>query len=111
MFITYHIQESESVKEVLQQLPTAQPCVVVRGGFTAIKEAILVVEKDIITTFPPPPPKELPLMLLSAFYAYNMHYPEGCKNLYSFLEVVLLNRKKPSKQTRLSAVIAQLSTC
>ena len=102
------MQNGESVKEVLQQVPTAQPCVIVRGGFTAIKEAILVVEKKTITTFPP---KELPLILLSAFYAYNMHYTEGCKNLYSFLEVVLLNRNKPTKQTRLSAVIAQLSTC
>ena len=102
------MQEGDSVKDAVQQVPTAQPCIVVRGRVNAIKEAVLVVEKKMVTTFPA---KELPLILLGAFYAFNMHYTEGCKNLYTFFEVVFLNHTKPTKKTRLSAIIARLSSC
>ena len=102
------MQEGDSIKDAVQGVPTAQPCIVVRGTLDVLKEVILVVEKKTVTTFQP---KELPLILLGAFYAYNMHYTEGCKNLYSFFEVVFLDRSKPTKKTRLSAIVAKLSSC
>ena len=55
----------------------------------------------------PFPPKELPLVLVSAFYAYNMHYTEGFTNLYTFLEVVFFNHKKPAKKTNLVLCTAE----
>ncbi len=64
-----------------------------------------VVERKVITTFPP---KESPLVLLGAFYAYNMHYMEGYNNLYTFFEVVFFKHKKPAKKTRLAAILAKL---
>ncbi len=101
------MQEGESVKDAVQVVPTAQPCIVVRGGLQAIKDAVLVVERKAITTFPP---KESPLVLLGAFYAYNMHYTEGRNNLplYTFFEVVFFKHKKPAKKTRLAAILAKL---
>lgn len=72
----------------------------------AVKETCLVVEKSVTTTMAP---MEAPSVLLSAFYAYNMHYPEGCSNLYIFFEVCLLKRKKPAKKTRLTTVLARLA--
>jgi len=66
-------------------VPTAQPCIVVRGTLNAIKVTVLVVERKAMTTFPP---IDTPLVPLGAFYAYNMHYTAGCKNFYSFFEVV-----------------------
>ncbi len=87
-------------------MPTAHPCVIVRGPLDAIKDAALVVEKRVITTFPP---KELPLVLVSAFYAYNMHYTEACTNFYTFFEVVFFKHKKPAKKTRLTAILAKLT--
>ena len=98
-------QEEESVRDACSLLLTAQPCIIIRGRITAVKEAILVVERIAVATCPP---KDLPLLLVGAFYAYNMHYPEGCKNFYTFFEIVFLGRKKPAKKTRLSAIIAKL---
>ena len=43
----------------------------------------------------PFPPKELPLVLVNA---YNMHYTEGCTNLYTFLKVVFFNHKSLQKR-------------
>ena len=45
------------MKEAIQSVPTAQPCVVIRGKLDAIRDAVLVVEKAAVTTFPP---KEAP---------------------------------------------------
>lgn len=66
-----------------REMPTAQQSIVVRGSLECIMDAFLVVEKKVLCKVPT---KELPLALLSAFFAFNMHYPQGCTNLYSFLE-------------------------
>lgn len=94
------------MKDAVEGVPTAQPCIVVRGTLNAIKDTVLVVERKAVTTFPP---TDAPLVLLGAFYAYNMHYTEGCKNFYSFFEVVFLKCQKPAKKTRLTAILAKLS--
>ena len=52
---------------------------------------------------------DLPLALLAAFYTFNKHYPEGCNNIYSFLEATLLGKKHPRRKTHLGAVLATLS--
>ena len=57
------------------------------------------------------PAQKSPLILLGAFYSYNMHYMEGYKKLFSFIEVVFLKHNKPTKKTQLSAVITKLYTC
>jgi len=41
---------------------------------------------------------EAPLVLLAAYYAYNMSYPIGLNTFYTFLEYVVLD-KKPKKMT------------
>ena len=33
----------------------------------------------------------IPLMLLSAFFSFNVQYPTGCSKFFSFLEHILLN--------------------
>ena len=101
-------QEGDSLRDAVKGAATAQPCVIIRGRLNSVKDAVLVVEKEAVTTFPP---KQSPLILLSAFYAFNMHYTEGCKNLYSFFEVVFLKYKKPAKKTRLAAILAKLRSC
>ena len=89
-------------------LPTAQPCLIVIGGLSSIQNALLVVEKKAVTNFPP---NQALVILLGAFYAYNMHYPEGCKNIYTFFEVVFFKYKRPAKKTRLAAILAKLTYC
>ena len=91
--------------EAVLLVPTPQPCLVVRGSISHIKEAALVVEKKIVTTMRA---EEAPLILLSAFYAFNMHYTEHCSNFYTFFEVIFFNGQRPSKKPRLTALLARL---
>lgn len=94
------------MKEAATKAPSPQPCLVVKGALHAVQEAALVVERQVIAPFPP---KEAPLVLLSAFFSFNMHFTEGCTNFYTFLEVVFFKRKKPAKKTRLASIIARLT--
>ncbi len=96
------VGEGDSLKDAVQDVPTAQPCIIIRGSLGKVKDAVLVVERKIVSSFPP---NETPLVLVGAFYAFNMHYTEGCKNFYSFLEVVFFKCKLPP---RLSALVAKL---
>ena len=81
------------MKEAVTKVPTAQPCIIVRGSLDAIKEAVLIVEKQVIATISA---KEVPLVLLSAFYAYNMHYTEGCTpSLKSFFSSIKSQQRGP----------------
>ena len=74
---------------------------------SSVKEAILVIEKTVISSFPP---IKTVVVLISAFYVFNMHYTVGCNNLYSFFEVMFFEQKKPAKKTRLTGLIARLSS-
>jgi len=71
-----------------------------------IREASLVVQNQIITTFEP---KNIVTILLSAFCAYNLHYTDGCVDFYTALEVLFLNQRYSQRKTRLAAVLNKLT--
>ena len=50
-------------------------------------EGYLIVDKDIVDQVPI---MDLPFILMSAFFVYNICYPKGCNNFYTFLEIVIL---------------------
>lgn len=50
--------------------------------------AHLIVDKRVIDKVLIP---DLPYVLMSAFFVYHICYPKGCNNLYSMLEVLVLN--------------------
>ena len=39
---------------------------------------------------------DLPFALMAAFFVFNIRYPRGCNNLFSFLEIITL--KYPSNK-------------
>ena len=84
------LQETASIKKAAEEVPTSQPCVIVTVREQDVKDAFLVIEKNVICRIPY---TDLPLALLAAFYTFNMHYPEGCNNIYSFFEAALLGKK------------------
>ena len=91
----------------MTHLPTTQPCVIVKGVLgKGIREASLVVQNQIMSRFEP---RNIVTVLLSAYYAYNKHYPDGCSHFYTTLEVLLLNQKKPSMKTRITAILNRLT--
>ena len=56
-----------------------QPCVIIKGSIErGVEKAVLLIEKEIIFMFGP---NDIALVLLGAFYVFNMHYTEGCTNI------------------------------
>ena len=49
----------------------------------------------------------VPFVLLSAFYAFNMHYTSGCTNNFSFIEPIFLDANLP-KRSKLHHFITSL---
>ena len=71
-----------------------QPYILVVGQEAV--QAYLVVDKKVVddVSF-----EDIPYILMAAFFVYNICYPKGCINLYSFLEVLLKFRSDKASPT------------
>jgi len=83
-------------------IASPQPVVMVSGSAEHPKEAFLVCKHSILCSIPV---EEAALTLLAAYYTFNMQYPQGCINVFCFLEVLFLNTTPP-KRTKLCQVLA-----
>ena len=54
------------------------------GDYSQAEQAFLVTDQNVIMEVNL---EEIPLILMSAFFIYNICYPVGCSNFYAFLEV------------------------
>ena len=81
------------IQEVAKNIEEPAPSLVVLGQLKDAKEVFLVVEGNLISKIEI---IKAPIILIGAFYCFNMTYPKGLHNLYMFLEYILLD-KKPSK--------------
>ena len=81
-----------------------QPYILV-VGLEAI-QAYLVVDKKVVddVSF-----EDIPYILMAAFFVYNICYPKGCINLYSFLEVVLLKFRSDKASPTVKHLLAKLN--
>lgn len=100
------LQETTAPKDAGLEMSTAQPCVVVRGSLQEPKDAFLVIEKRVFCKISL---AEIPLALLAAFFSFNMHYPQGCTNFYTFFECFFMGKKTPNKKTRLASILARIA--
>ena len=77
------------------------PTVIVKERLDGEVECAVVCEGRVLCVVPG---VEVPLVVLSAYYAFNMEYPAGLKNLLTFLGIVLFDivpkKKLNSKLTR-----------
>ena len=95
------------MKAVARAVPSPQPCIVARASDGNVKDAFLVIERSpLIKKISVV--KSCLLVLFSSYYAFNVHYPHGCCNFFTLLEVLFLNRKVPPRKPRLSALASQL---
>ena len=60
-----------------------------------LDQAFLVVDCQIIGEVNV---KKLPLYILAAYFVFNVEYIKGCRNFFSYLEILLLGAK-PEKAT------------
>ena len=69
-------------------------------------QVFLVVDKIVVCEVPQV--NDLPFILLSAYFVFNICYPKDCNNLFSFMEIVTLqyppNRASTTVKHTLSAL-------
>ena len=58
------------------------------GDFEDPTQAFLVVDRQVVTEVNI---EDVPLVLMSAFFVCNIHYPKCCCNFYAFMEVYTLS--------------------
>ncbi len=83
------LQDCTNLASVVKDAGMLTPYVLVTGTLKEPGQAFLVVDKNIIneiTNF-----DYIPFVLLSAYFVFNIKYPIGCSNFFSFLEILLLN--------------------
>ena len=100
--ILVNLQATVNTERAALEVPEPVPCILVVGQLDKINETFLVVEKKVICKA-----KAIilcPLLLLAAYYSYNMSYPAGLKTLYMFLEYVILDVKPKKCQVRLHSL-------
>lgn len=89
-------------KEALSVSPP--PVVMVRGTQVKVKDAFLICEKMVLARIDA---VDIPLMLFATYYAFNIRYPIGCTNFFSFMEVIFINATPP-KRARLQNFVNML---
>ena len=75
------------------------------GSIEKPGKAFLTCEKSIISEIPA---ENVALILLAAYYTFNIQYPQDCNNVFSFLEVLFLNATPP-KRTKPHQVLNMFS--
>ena len=95
-------QESQSADTAI----VPQPCLLAVGSITdTIPTVKLVIERKVLIESVPA--KQALLVLLGAFYTFNMHYTDGCYNFYKALEIIFLNiPNKDLKRLKLNRFLA-----
>ena len=91
------LQGCENVAAVAKQSAYPTPYILVSGENYV--QTFLVVDKTIISEIKSC--SDIPFGLMAAYFVFNICYPRGCTNLFSFLEVITLNY--PS--TKVSATV------
>ena len=106
LFIT-HTQEKANVKSAARDVITEEPTIVVRGNIAQLKDAHLVVEREVLCKLPNM--TKVPLILLASYYVFNKTHEGPFSNLFVLMEYYIMRRSVPKKKTRVQLFLAQLA--
>ena len=84
-----------------------QPMIVVVGSYQEPEQAFLCSEKKALGEVNT---DNAAVVLLSTYYAYNLCYPKGTWNVYSFLEASLFSLNVKKISPTVSGVFARLNS-
>ena len=84
-----------------------QPIIIVVGDYQTPEQAFLCSEKKVLGQVDT---ENLTVVLLSTYYAYNVCYPKGTGNLYSFLAALLFNLNEADMSPSVSGLFARLNS-
>lgn len=81
--------------------------VLIIGDIQDPSQAFIVVDRQILTEVNI---TDIPLTLLSAFFVFNIHYPKGCNNFYTFMEAYTLGFSLSKASPTVKHFVAGLHT-
>lgn len=99
------IQEDADVTIEARNQIHSQPIAIVRGVTENPKDAFIVTEGQLLLKVPL---EKIPFILLTTFYVFNMQYPSGCTNFFSFLEFFFLD-VTPPRRSKLQHFITSIT--
>ena len=82
------------------------PMVIIIGDHKDPVQAFLVCEKKILCEIST---KDIPVSLLMPYYTFNMCYPKGCSNFYTFIEVGIFNMSVKNVPHTLAGLLTRLN--
>lgn len=100
----YIIQGSTDVRTVAKGSGQLEPYIAVVGKESL--DAYLIVDQQVIDEVPI---DNLSYILMAAFFVYNICYPKGCNNFYSFLEISVLSYSADKGSPSVRHLLAKLS--
>lgn len=86
-----YVQETLDTNTAVESKGQSEPYVLLIGSYKDPRQAFLVVDCFVVCEI-----KNIgnvPLALLSAYFVFNVCYPKGLNNVYTFLEHALFNLK------------------
>ena len=77
-----------NITDVAAQHNNLAPYILTIGYVKEATQNFLVVDQQVIMEVQT---CDIPIVIMSAFFVFNIRYPHGCANLYSFMEIFVLN--------------------
>ena len=99
-----HAADVKAVARAVPSLP--QPCIVAQVSDGNIKDAFLVIERSPLLLGKFLTPKATYWFC----FPFNVHYPDGCCNFFTLLEVATVLKQKSSSKAFSLSVIAKSFT-
>ena len=93
---------ASDIEEISKGVPSTQPCLLVQG-----QHWYLVFEKQIL--FQIQEIEKAVAVLFATFFVLNTHYPAGCDNFYTLLELFFLNKALKTRKATINSVITLLN--
>lgn len=81
------------------------PYALIVGSWEDASQAFLVVDKQVVMEIDV---EDIPIVLMSAFFVFNIHYPSGCANFYMFMEVYTLGFASDNATPTVKHLVASL---
>ncbi|XP_028417217.1 uncharacterized protein LOC114543832 [Dendronephthya gigantea] len=88
--------DDESIDKVIESV--VAPKLIGSGQYGSITPLYLVAEGEVIIKFPNTGLINALVVLLAAYYAFNIKYPNKGRNLFSFIEATLLGNFEDAKK-------------
>ena len=90
MYQIIHMQSTSDIQSEIQHKGQNAPYLLCCGDVVGPEQLYLVLDQQILCEVEN---RDAVFALLSAFFVFNVCYPKGCNNVYSFFESAVLNLK------------------